>query len=366
MKMIIDIRKLSNKPSGIGMYIYNFVKGLLKYSDLELVGITDVLISKEILELKSLNLNIIEYGKEVDNNFEVFKYFKFIEKIIEEENPEYFWEPNFIIPINLKKRFRNVKLMITIFDLIPILNPNFCSLKYRIYFKYFLYKTIKNVDSVIYISDTVKEQCENTYWFIKNKKSLMNYVIIDGKDNINKKELNDSNYFLFIGNIEERKGIRILIDAYTLYIKKGGTKKLKIVGSIRDEKIETLINEQIAINNKMIEYLGYVNESEKNNLMENSSALIFPSYAEGFGIPPVEALMLGKPVIVSNIEIFKEILGVNGNYFDIKTNYENSVNMLCDKMFDYKISNYEEREKLMQKYECEKLTKNLIKFIHSH
>lgn len=363
MKIVIDIRKLSNKPSGIGMYTYNFVKGLMKYSDIEIVGITDVIISDEILELKALNLNIIEYGKEINNNLEIFKYFKFIEKIIAKEKPNFFWEPNFIIPINLKRKFKDVKFIITIFDLIPILNPEFCSIQYRLYFRYFLCKTIKHVDNVIYISDTVQKQCENRYKFIKNKRSLLNYVIIDKEKFSIVSELQDLDYFLFIGNIEERKGIRILLDAYEEYIQNGGYKKLKIAGGIRDVNIELLINDKINKHGKKIEYLGYVDTNTKNELIQNSSALIFPSYVEGFGIPPVEALMYGKPVIVSNIEIFKEILGENGNYFDISSNYEHSVNMLCSKMFNYKTIDKNSRDKLIQKYSCDSLSMNLIRFL---
>jgi glycosyltransferase involved in cell wall biosynthesis len=363
VKIVIDIRKLSNKPSGIGMYIYNFIKGLMNYSDIDIVGITDVLISNEILELKALGLNVVEYGKEVNSNFEVFKYFRFIENVIEKENPNIFWEPNFIIPINLKRKFKNVKFIITIFDLIPILNPEFCSMQYRLYFRYFLYKTIKQVDNIIYISDTVKKQCEGRYKFIENKKSLLNYVIID-KEEFNVINPKDYNYFLFIGNIEERKGIRILLDAYEKYIESGGNKTLKIAGSIRDKSIESLIDDKINKHNGKIEYLGYVDTNTKNILIQNSSALIFPSYVEGFGIPPVEALMCGKPVIVSNIEIFREILGDNGNHFDITGNYKHSVNMLCDKMFEYKIIDNESREKLIQKYSSKQLSANLIKFLN--
>lgn len=365
MKVVIDIRKVSNKPSGIGMYIYNFVKGLMKYSDIEIVAITDVLISNEILELEALNLNIIEYGKEVSNNFEVFKYFKFIEKVIDKEKPNLFWEPNFIIPLNFKKKFKNVKFIITIFDLIPILNPEFCSFQYRIYFRHFLYKTVKHVDNIIYISDTVKKQCEHRYKFIKNKSSLLNYVIIDNSECNVMNEEKDLNYFLFIGNIEERKGIRILLSAYEKYIEKGGNRNLKIAGSIRDKNIENLINDKVHKYDKKIEYLGYIDSDTKNMLIQNSSALIFPSYVEGFGIPPVEALMCGKPVIVSDIEIFKEILEDNANYFNISDNYDYSVNMLCDRMFDYKTINNENRDKLVQKYSSMNLSKNLAEFLES-
>lgn len=362
MKLMIDIRKLSNKPSGIGMYIYNYVKGLLK-EEIELIAVTDIQISEEIKELKSLNLRIIEYGKEVNNNFEVFKYFKFIETILDKESPDYFWEPNFIIPINIKKQFKNIAFIITIFDLIPILNPEVCSLKYRMYFKYFLKKTIKNADYVLYISDTVKRQCEYVYPFIKNKKSLMNYVIIEDRYDTNKEDLTDLDYFLFIGNIEERKGIRILIDAYKLYLNNGGTKKLKLVGSIKDKKIEEMLDNEINLNSGMIEYLGYVDENKKMNLIKNSSCLIFPSYAEGFGMPPLEAIMLGKPVIVSDIEIFREVLDKNANYFNISNDFDKSVINLYNTMCSYKNINSNQAEKLMKKYDSEILSKRLIDFL---
>nr|WP_243146025.1 glycosyltransferase family 1 protein [Clostridium chromiireducens] len=338
----------------------------MKYRNIEIFGITDVLLSDEILELKTLNLNIIEYGKEVNSNFEVFKYFKFIETVIDKEKPNIFWEPNFIIPINLKKKFKDVEFIITIFDLIPILNPEFCSLQYRVYFKYFLHKTIKNVDSVIYISDTVKKQCEKRYPHIKEKNSLLNYVIIDKEEFNIEEDLKDLEYFLFVGNIEERKGIRILLDAYEKYIKNGGNKGLKIAGGIRENEIESLINNRIHKYGEKIEYLGYVETDTKNSLIKNSSALIFPSYVEGFGIPPIEALMCGKPVIVSNIEVFREILGDSGNYFDISNDYENSVNMLYEKMFEYKTIDEEDREKLIEKYSSKTLSEKLVRFLENN
>lgn len=362
MRLLVDIRKLSNKPSGIGIYIYNFIKELMNYKEIEIIAVTDVLLSNEILELKSLGLRIIEYSKEVNNNIEVFKYFKFVEKVIEREKIESFWEPNFIIPRNLKKKFQNVRFIVTVFDLIPITNPKFVSIKYRIYFKHFLKKTLKNIDSVIYISNTVKNQCESMYKFMCNKSVLMNYVIIDEerKENL---ELIDKNYFLFIGNIEERKGIRILLEAYKMYVKNGGDKKLKIAGSIRDTDIEQLINSEILNSNKRIEYLGYVDRNKKEELIESSSALIFPSYIEGFGIPPVEAIAKGKPIIVSDIEIFKEILEDSANYFKISDDFNRSALNLYRAMNEFKNNDLQKSKRILEKYKSKILTKKLAEFI---
>ena len=363
MRLLVDIRKLSNRPSGIGIYIYNFIKEIMNYREIEITAITDVLLSDEILELKSLNLKFIEYGKEVNSNIEVFKYFRFVEEVIKREKPKCFWEPNFIIPRNLKRKFKDIRFIVTVFDLIPITNPEFVSIKYRIYFKYFLKKTLKNIDSIIYISNTVKNQCEKMYKFISDKPSLMNYVIIN-KEIKEREELIDNNYFLFIGNIEERKGIRVLLEAYKMYFKNGGSKKLKIVGSIRDVRIQELINNMILDFGENIEYLGYVDIRKKEELIEKSSALIFPSYIEGFGIPPVEAIAKGKPVIVSNIEIFKEILGDSATYFDISDDFNNSICSLYEAMIEYKDNNnLDITERILEKYNGKVLTEKLVDFI---
>lgn len=192
----------------------------------------------------------------------------------------------------------------------------------------------------------------------------MNYVIIDSKQEINKAGLTDLNYFLFIGNIEERKGIRILLESYKLYINNGGMKKLKLVGSIKDKNIEDILNKEINLNNGMIEYLGYVDENKKINLIKNSSCLIFPSYAEGFGMPPLEAIMIGKPVIVSDIFIFREVLEDNANYFNISNDFDKSVLNLYNIMCNYVNLDGKETEKLMKKYKSEILSKRLIEFLN--
>lgn len=356
----MDIRKLAHKPSGIGMYIYNFMKGLIGYEGIEIIGITDVLISNEIKELYNSNLKIIQYGKAVDSNFEVFRYFNFVEGVLLKEQPDYFWEPNFIITKNLKRKLKNTQIIITIMDLIPVLYNEYYPLKYRIYFRYFLKKTIKFTDMFIFISNEVREQCELKYKNMIYKPNLLNYVIVE-KEEIEK--LEDKDYFLFIGNIEKRKGIEILLEAYMQYRTNKGSKKLKIIGSVRDENLLSKI-EEYKNNLNSIEYYGYVTEEDKNELIRNCSALVFPSYVEGFGIPSLEALFWYKPIIVSNIAVFKEILGDCANYFKLDINdFKGTVNSLSEMLFKYEAVDISKVKLLKEKYSSKVLVENLISFL---
>lgn len=63
-------------------------------------------------------------------------------------------------------------------------------------------------------------------------------------------------------------------------------------------------------------YLGYVSDEELNYLYRNASLFVFPSFYEGFGIPPLEAMMLGCPVIASHTSAMPEVLQDASDYFD--------------------------------------------------
>ena len=63
-------------------------------------------------------------------------------------------------------------------------------------------------------------------------------------------------------------------------------------------------------------YLGYQSDERVKALIENAKALVFPSRYEGFGIPPLEAIALGTPTIVSDIEVLREIYGNCASYLD--------------------------------------------------
>lgn len=332
MKIVVDLRKLSYKPSGIGMYTYNFVAALIKQKNIDIIGVTDVQESFELLNLQTNGLKIIEYGKKVDKNLEVFSYFNFINDILADESPDVFWEPNQIISKNIKKKNPKIKIIITIHDIFPVTLPQYYSLKYRIYFKYFQRKTIKNADYIIYVSKFSKNETTKFFEEAKFKKSFISYNII----NVPKYDFNvsDENFFLFIGNIERRKGIEILLNAYEMYLKKDGEKNLKILGNLRDNTIKDRIDNLKDKYPLRVEYIGYADDETKWKLLSKCSALIFPSFAEGFGIPPIEALLLGKTVIASDLEIFREICGDFCTYFDIISS--NNVNDLCDIILNIK------------------------------
>ena len=112
-------------------------------------------------------------------------------------------------------------------------------------------------------------------------------------------------YFLYLGTLKPNKNIPFIIKAMTNF----PNHKLVIAGKKGwlFEDIFKLVTE-LKLEQQII-FTDFINETEKWTLYKNAQALVVPSLYEGFGIPAIEAQKTKLPVIASNIEVYKEILG---------------------------------------------------------
>lgn len=116
----------------------------------------------------------------------------------------------------------------------------------------------------------------------------------------------DDDYFLFVGSLEPRKNLETLLKAFVQFKEAGFSEKLIIAGRKSDFFFQLF--EQIVPKDARsgIEILGYVNDEEYVCLLKNAKALILPSFAEGFGMPVLDAAQFGVPVIGSNHGFFAD------------------------------------------------------------
>jgi glycosyltransferase involved in cell wall biosynthesis len=119
-------------------------------------------------------------------------------------------------------------------------------------------------------------------------------------------------YFVVVGTIEPRKNHMLLLHVWRQMAERFGPNipKLLIIGrrGWENENAIDLIERCAAIHDHVLE-CGSVPDAVLRRLMKGASAVLFPSFVEGYGMPLAEALMLGVPVIASDIEVFREIAG---------------------------------------------------------
>jgi len=357
LKILVDVRTMGSRPSGVGMYTYNFIKELLNYKDIEFVLASDVSISREMEFLAGKNIRIIEYGDRVSKSLGLFGYFRFIQKCIHQEKPDVFWEPNNLMPVRIKNPYG--RIMVTVHDLFPITKPEYYGKVYENYFRYGMAKTAKTADIFLYNSMETRQFMERYYPAVTNKKNFISYIIIN---RIPVGSTADKGYFLYVGNLEKRKGVDLLLKAYSLYRSTGGTKDLYLGGKIREEDIQRLYDE-VSQTTEGVKYVGYLEEDTKNELYAGCSCFVFPSKAEGFGMPPVEVMNFGKPIIVSSLSIFKEILGNHVTYFSLAGNESVQIENLCIAMNGYSEPDLEEYGKIIEKFDAPNLGRALKEFL---
>jgi glycosyltransferase involved in cell wall biosynthesis len=187
--------------------------------------------------------------------------------------------------------------------------------------------TIKRADCIITGSEFAKREILKYNNFLPEERIK---VIPDGIDLQYYEQANDSSkiprmrekygmpyeYILYLGTLEPRKNIERLIEAYAVAKSTGDMPPLVIAGRkgwMYDSIFQRLIDLKLHEN---VIFLGYFPDEDKPVLYAGAKFFIFPSLYEGFGLPPLEAMACGTPVIVSNATSLPEVCGDAAIYID--------------------------------------------------
>lgn len=221
----------------------------------------------------------------------------------------------FFVPAHYAPRFSTVKTVVTIHDLSYLYYPGE-------FLKQDLYKltnwtrySIAKATKIIAVSQNTKRDLIKNYHAPENKIS----VIYNGfeKDVVKSKSLSIKKpYILYVGTLQPRKNISLLISAFDKFVKKHPKYSLIIAGK-KGWLYDEIFTQVKRLNHSdKIQFTGYVNDQELIYLYQNAECFVLPSLYEGFGIPILEAMSYGCPVISSNASSLPEVGGDACLYFD--------------------------------------------------
>ncbi len=177
-----------------------------------------------------------------------------------------------------------------------------------------------------------------------DKKFLQAKTMPSAVNTIKKKYKLPESYFLSLSTLEPRKNLRLLIEAYQKLVVERGCNIPLVLAGRKGWKIDKLldgIDEQVK---GQIFFTGFIEDDDLPIVYGNANLFIFPSLYEGFGLPPLEAMACGVPVLSSDAASMPEILGDAAFYF-----HSGDVNSLSEKMQE--MMNMTE-EKCAQMIEC--------------
>jgi len=232
-----------------------------------------------------------------------------IDLYLHSPKPDVFFTPSHYAP-----RFSPVPTVISIMDLSYIKYPQLFKKSDLYQLRNWTRYSVKKASKVFTISLASKDDIIEEYKISKNK-VIVTYPGL--KQNIGEKPKSFmSKYILFVGTLQPRKNIVRLIEAFSRIKDKHKDLKLVIVG-----KKGWLFNEILKAPEKYgvekdVEFLEYVTDNEMPNLYKNAECFVLPSLYEGFGLPVLDAMKNGCPVILSNISSLPEAGGNAALYID--------------------------------------------------
>lgn len=202
----------------------------------------------------------------------------------------------------------------------PILfQIHFCGIKETFLFSYFFLKIhfylLSKLDTLLLLSNSFKKELIS-YGFPMQKISVIHNFHLYNNVNVNNKSILISKLSLiFIGSISKRKGIFDLFEALQGI---SFDYELIIAGSFASKYIEKKCRKIIRANNLNVSFLGYINNIEKEKMLNEADILVLPTYAEGFPMVIPEAMAFGCAIISTRIAGIPEIVEENVNGFLIE------------------------------------------------
>lgn len=221
--------------------------------------------------------------------------------------------PGYIAPYRLRK-----KTVLTVHDTIALTHPQFCSRMNAAYYRIFLPHSINSADKIIVPSAFVRDKILSLF----NISAKIIYVIEHGVKNVFFKEIHaetvidtkakyhlPDKYLLYVGTHEPKKNIGALLAIYERLLNKHASLGLVIAGKKGWRSKRTkIILQKLKTKYRHIVETGFVTDEELAALYKLASVFVFPSLVEGFGLPPLEAMATGTPVVSTNVASIPEMV----------------------------------------------------------
>lgn len=215
----------------------------------------------------------------------------------------------------------HIKCFRMLHDAIPIIENGYPKSPKDWY--YSIYTTISNNEYYVTNSEYTKKEILKLFSFISEQN--IKTTLLGANENFHPTDKSspiNGNYIFSLCTLGKRKNIIFAIKNFFKFIDKNNITDLKLVlgGSIWHKFKKELKNELKNYDNTKIIFTGYINEEELKKYYSSALCFIYPSLYEGFGLPVLEAMQCGCPVITSNTTSLPEVIGDTGIQIDPTSN----------------------------------------------
>jgi glycosyltransferase involved in cell wall biosynthesis len=364
MKIGIDARLLNERITGITRYLINVLKYLPYYDSQN-------------------NYSLFAYSKtKFDKNFYIHHLVKdfnlprqikehfwlnlSLPRLLKENNIDLFFTPYVLVPFKRSTQ----KNVIVIHDVMTKTCPQFFTDYYKKYMSVIVPQSIKRADAIVTVSQSAKNDIVKFYdvhpdkitvthiWTDEKYKPLQ--LNEEEKEFVRKKYNLPDKFILYVGAIEERKNILGILKIADILKSRDVDMRIVLVGN-KGFGFEKLSAEMYQRNDRII-HIEHIAEENLPSIYNLAEIFLFPSFYEGFGLPPLEAMKCGLPVITGKNSALLEVVGEGGLLLDSEdysSFADNIILLLNDQTF------YDEMKlKALKQAEKFKPDNEIVKLVH--
>lgn len=299
MKIAIDTQTTLGQKTGFGFYVNNLVKALEKVDSKDEYVKISPNTEKDFSTPQRLFWDQVTFPRRAGK-----------------AKVDLLHQPCFSTPL-----FYRGKIVVTCHDLISIFFPENLPLASRLFYSKWMPFSYRRADMIIAISEHTKRDIMALLKIPESKIRVIHsaaskdFCPVKSKNilsRVQKKYGTGKKYLLDVGTLEPRKNLPFLVRAYALAVREGIEENLVITGK-KGWYYDSLFKlvDELDLGKKVI-FTGYVGEKDLPALYSGAKAFVFPSIYEGFGLPPLEAMACGAPVICSSTSSLSEVVGQAG------------------------------------------------------
>lgn len=309
--IVVDARAARARMSGVGRYVLNLISELVELGEERYAVIVSDDPHPELLSLK--RVDFIEGGAGAAATAFVDRLSweqRVLPRVLKSSGADLFhatW--NYGVPWNCP-----CPAVVTIHDLIPLQRSEFGSRSNRLAFMTSQYLALGKAARVIAVSSATRDEIRrHAPWAIQRvsviREAATPMFCPDASEGAIAVEPGVSPYLLYVGGVDPRKNLANLFRAFENLSSMGLSLRLTIEKRQLDGAMLQAHNAMSEAAQQQIVYVGKVSDHELVRLYQGAAALVHPSEAEGFGLPLLEAMACGTPVVTTKCGSIPEIVG---------------------------------------------------------
>lgn len=317
MKIAINTRfLLKNRLEGIGGFTYEVVKRLVqRYPEHEFIFFFDRPYEEEFVFAE--NVTPVVLFPPARHPILWYLWFEWtVAKALKKHQADVFFSPDNYLSLRSP-----VRTVMVVHDIAYVHYPDKVRFLTKKFYQYYVPRYLQRANTIVTVSNYTKQDIIKHYPFTKDKiivscngcKPTFQPLDTSTQQAIRTQYAEGQAYFFYIGSINPRKNVHRLIMAFDQFKQQSSSSiKLLIGGRFGWQTGEVKTAYEAAQHQKDIVFLGYVSDQELPRLTGAALALTYVSLFEGFGVPLLEAMKCGVPVITSEVSSMPEVVGEAG------------------------------------------------------